>query len=182
MAMMWLILSLLSAFSQSTSDLFGKMSLRKLDEYMFVFLRGLFATITLLPAFFLVRIPQNDGIFWLAILASSGLLSVAFILYARAIKSSPLSLTIPMLAFSPLFLLLTSPLMLGEFPSSFGLIGILLIVVGTYSLGVRDVRQGWLAPFKALTREKGALMMLLVAVIYSVQANLYRAKIRPIPS
>ncbi len=93
-------------------------------------------------------------------------------------KDLPLSLTVPMLAFTPLFLLVTSPLILGELPSSIGLMGVLLIVLGTYVLSIKDVREGYLAPFKALIREKGAQMMLFVAVFFSVGANFWKVGIQ----
>ena len=63
------------------------------------------------------------------------------------------------------------PLILGEFPSLFGLIGILLIVLGAYFLSINDVRKGFLEPFKVLFREKGALLMLLSAFLFSLGSN-----------
>lgn len=96
----------------------------------------------------------------------------------RALKTSPLSLTVPMLAFTPLFLLLTSPLILGELPSFSGLIGILMIVSGTYVLSIKDVSKSYFAPFKALVKQKGPLLMLFVAIIYSITANLVKIGIQ----
>lgn len=104
--------------------------------------------------------------------------SVASILHMRAMKMTPLSLTIPMLAFTPLFLLLTSSLMLGEFPSSVGLIGILSIVLATYLLEIRNRSEGYLATFKAVIREKGSLMMLFVAIIFSIKSTLAKVGIQ----
>lgn len=89
----------------------------------------------------------------------------------KAIKISPISLTVPMLAFTPLFLLITSPLILGELPNFLGLTGILLVVSGTYTLSIKDVSKGYFAPFKTLLRNKGSLLMLFVAIIYSITAN-----------
>lgn len=176
--MLWLILSLFSALSQSTSDFFGKKCLQNLDEYVVASLRSFFSSLCLLPLLFFMEIPNLDNIFWLTTLFTGGLFSVAFILYMRAIKNSPLSLTVPMLAFTPLFLLITSPLILGEFPSFFGLTGILLIVSGTYILSIKDVSESYFAPFKALVKEKGPLAMLVVAIIFSITANLVKIGIQ----
>lgn len=172
--MLWLILSLFSALSQATRDLFSKKGLESLDEYLISFSIRLFALPFLIPLFFLTERPNVDSLFLVTLLLASGLISVASILYMRAIKMSPLSLTIPILAFTPLFLLLTSPLMLGEFPNSLGLLGILLIVVGTYTLSISDARRSYIAPFKGLLKEKGSLLMLLVSALFSIVANLIK--------
>lgn len=172
--MLWLIYSLLSAIFHSTSDLLSKKSLQNLDEYVVAFSRNFFSTVCLVPFLLLVEVPSLDNVFWLVIVSNGLLVSGTFILYMKAIKLSPLSLTIPMIAFTPLFLLVTSPLMLGEFPSVFGLMGIFLIVSGVYILSVKDVRKGFLAPFKALFTEKGVPIMLFVAFLWSIAANLFK--------
>jgi uncharacterized membrane protein len=61
---------------------------------------------------------------------------------------------------------------LGEFPDSSGLAGIMLIAFGAYMLNLKSRREGLLAPFKAIARERGSLMMIGVALIYSITANL----------
>jgi len=77
-----------------------------------------------------------------------------------------------MLAFTPLFLLITSPIILGEFPSSLGIFGIVLVVAGSYVLHLQERRKGFWEPFKNLVREKGSRYMLMVAVIFSISANM----------
>lgn len=69
---------------------------------------------------------------------------------------------------------MTSPLLIGELPSSLGFIGVLFIVVGTYFLSIRDVRFGYFAPFKALMNEKGVVLVLIVAFIFSIAINLMK--------
>lgn len=166
--MLWFVLSLLSGLSQSTRDLLSKRSLQDLDEYTVVFSRSIFSTFCLLPVFLIIRIPHLDFVFWFAVLSSAGIFAVAAVLYITAIKLSPLSLVVPLLSFTPLFLLMTSPLMLAEYPSFLGLIGILFIVCGTYFLSFKDAGRGYLAPFRALVKEKGALVMLFVAFLFCI--------------
>ncbi|MFW6111155.1 MAG: EamA family transporter [Thermoproteota archaeon] len=176
--MLWLALSLLSALAQSSRDLLSKSELQELDEYILAFSRNFFSLSLLIPLLFITGIPEVGFYFWLVTGVNSILFSAASVLYMRAIKLSPLSLTVPMLAFTPLFLLLTSPLIVGEFPNYPGLIGILFIVSGTYVLSIKDVKKGYLAPFKALGEEKGALVMLVVAVLFSLGANLFKIGIQ----
>lgn len=96
---------------------------------------------------------------------------IAVLLYVRSLRVSPLSLTVPYLSFTPAFLLITSQLMLGERPSMNGIIGIFIIVLGVYSLNLSDGKSGFFYPFRMLLREKGSIMMLMVALIYSITAN-----------
>ena len=172
--MLWLLLSLLSGLSQSSRDLFSKKVLQNLDEYIVNFSRSFFSFLCYIPFLFFIEIPTLDSYFWLIILVNGGIVSVALFLYVKAIKLSPLSITIPMLAFTPLFLLLTSPLIIGEYASFWGFIGILMIVLGAYILGIKDVQKGFLAPFKSLIKEKGALLMLIVSFLFGIGANVYK--------
>ena len=77
-----------------------------------------------------------------------------------------------MISFTPLFLLGTSPLMIEEFPSSWGLIGVVLIVIGSYVLNIHEYDHGdYLAPLKSIFKNKGTILMLSVAFIWSFTSN-----------
>ncbi|MBU1996206.1 MAG: EamA family transporter, partial [Candidatus Omnitrophica bacterium] len=99
------------------------------------------------------------------------ILTIASICFFKALKVSDMSISMPMLTFTPVFLLITSPIMLGEFPQAIGLLGILLIVAGAYVINFSDRKIGYFEPFKSLLKEKGPRYMLVVAVLYSIGAN-----------
>jgi|SRR5581483_6378081 len=96
------------------------------------------------------------------------LVSIANVLYFRALQVSPLSLCIPFLAFTPIFLIPTGFLMLGELPPAAKLLGVVLVVIGSVLLHRRLFAVGWTAPIKAIVQEKGSRYMLIVAFIFSV--------------
>lgn len=169
---MWFLLSLLTAISEATKDMFGKKGLAKVDEYLVAWGWRAFALPFLLPLLFFISIPKIDSQFWYALLIGGGLNTVTSILYMKAIKISPLSVTVPMLTFTPLFLLATSPFIVGEFPDIYGFIGVILIVAGAYLLNVQERGKGLLEPFKALLKQKGPILMLIVAFIWSVTSNI----------
>jgi hypothetical protein len=104
--------------------------------------------------------------------ASLPLELLAMWLYMQAIRESPLSLTLPYLAFTPVFNTLTGYLILGETVSWTGFSGILLVVLGAWLLNLEAAQNGaglnLLAPFRAITRERGSRLMLMVAAIYSL--------------
>lgn len=103
---------------------------------------------------------------------AAGLHVLAFILYFRAIKTADLSLVLPLISFTPLFYLFTSPVMIGEYPGPWGIAGVLLIVLGSYILNLDAKKNGLLEPFSQLIKSSGARAMLGTAVIWSITGNI----------
>lgn len=169
---MWIIYALICAFFLATSDALAKRILETEDERWVAWIRIALAVPFLLPFLFFTSVPALDRTFWIATFAALPLEILAILLYIRAIKVSPLSLTIPFLAFTPLFLVAVAYLVLGERPGTRQLVGILCIVAGGYLLNVRATKEGVLGPIRAVTREKGSLLMLLVALIFSITSTL----------
>lgn len=169
--MLWILLSFLAALCESLKDVFNKRGLKVFDEYIVSWALRFFASLFLLPLLFFIKIPELGTKFWIALAVSGTLNLIATILVVKAIKYSDLSITVPMVTFTPLFLLITSPLIVGEFPTPLGLIGVLLIVFGSYILNIKEIKNGYLAPFKAVLKEKGPKLMLAVAFIWSITSN-----------
>jgi drug/metabolite transporter (DMT)-like permease len=113
--------------------------------------------------------PIEEG-FYLAAFISVAVNMVGTTLSVKALSLSPLSLTLPFLAFTPLFMLVPSWVVLREAPDALGLTGVFLIVAGGYSMHLDKIRRGFLAPVRAIASEKGSLIMLLVAAIWSISA------------
>ncbi|MEZ2250204.1 EamA family transporter [Microcoleus sp.] len=169
--MTWLILGIFTAFFEAVKDVFGKQNLKKSDEYVVAWSLSFFSVISLTPWVIYTGIPALNSQFWVALLIGGSINAVTALLYIKAIKVSDLSLTVPLVALTPLFMLLTSPLIVGEYPKLFDYIGIFLIVSGSYLLNIKDKSQGYLAPFKALVKEPGPKLMLMVAFLWSITSN-----------
>jgi len=170
--MLWFIFAFLTALFESLKDVSSKATLKNVDEYVVSWSLRFFALPFLLPFLLFIKIPRIGDMFWVALILGGGLNVVTTILYMKAIKHSDLSITVPMVAFTPLFLLITSPLILGEFPSIPGMLGIVLIVAGSYILNIKETHKGYMEPFKALIKEKGPKLMLGVAFIWSITSNI----------
>ena len=169
--MTWLILGIFTAFFEAVKDVFGKQNLKKSDEYVVAWSLAFFSVIFLTPWVIYTGIPELNTQFWISLLIGGSINAVTTLLYIKAIKVSDLSLTVPLVALTPLFMLLTSPLIVGEYPNFFDYIGILLIVAGSYLLNIKEKSQGYLAPFKALLNEPGPKFMLIVAFLWSITSN-----------
>lgn len=169
---MWIIYALLTAFFLATSDALTKRALALRDEYFVAWARLLFALPLLLISLMFIEMPHLNRTFWLATLSALPLEISAIILYTKALKVSPISLTIPFLALTPLFLIFVSYLLLGEKVSISGGIGIFLMAIGSYTLNIHKVRQAIIEPIKAIFKEKGSVMMIIVAFIFSITSSL----------
>lgn len=169
---MWIVYSLLTALSLATSDALTKRALSSRDEYFVAWARLIFALPLLLGCLLFIEIPPLDKTFWIAVLCAIPLEIIALILYTRALKVSPMSLTMPFLALTPVFLIFISYVIVGEKVSMGGGAGIFLMAVGGYILNLHKVRKTVLEPIKALFRERGVIFIIVVAFIFSITSSL----------
>jgi drug/metabolite transporter (DMT)-like permease len=169
---MWIVYSLLTAFSLATSDALTKRELASRDEYFVAWARLVFALPVLIISLLFVEIPSLDRTFWTATICALPLEITAVILYTKALKVSPISVTVPFLALTPLFLIVMSYIVLGEKVSLTGSIGICLMAAGSYVLHIHKVSQNVFEPFRAILRDKGSVMMIAVAFIFSITSSL----------
>lgn len=177
--MLWLPFALLNAFSESVSNALGKRGALKIDILSVAWSQKFFALFILIPLAIITHsfIPVN-GTFWLALLATSALNTITSILFVKAIKDSSLSLTLPIVTLTPLFLLITSPLLIGEFPKPLGVLGILSTVVGAYILNLTQKVHGVFEPILSIYKERGSRLMLIVALIWSVTSNIDKIAVK----
>lgn len=169
---MWILYALLTAFFLATSDALTKQVLASRDEYFVAWARLLFSLPLLLISLLFIEIPSLDKTFWIAILCAMPLEITAIILYTKALKVSPMGLTMPFLALTPLFLIVTGYIFLGEKVSLAGTVGIIMMAAGSYTLNIHTITQTVFEPVKAIFREKGSVLMIIVAFIFSFTASL----------
>lgn len=169
--MLWVLYSLLSAFSWATSDVFTKKA-SKVDDYILVLSRFLYGVPFVLLLLLFTPIPKLDLVFWIVVSIDIPLEILSFILYTKAIRISPLSLAVPLISLTPVFLVFTSFVILRELPTIAGFFGILLVVVGAYILNLNGLGKGVLEPFKLIFKEKGCVYMMIAAFLFSIDSTL----------
>lgn len=168
--MSWILFAGLSALFESLKDLISKRSLLWINPYLVAWSLVLFALPLLWPMIWIQGFPTFGDRFLTALWFGGGINVIAMTLYIRAIQLSDLSLTVPLITLTPLFLLLTSPLIVREYPTPSDILGILLIVTGAYCLNIRGQFKTFWSPFVSLWRDRGARTMLLVAFMWSFSA------------
>ena len=169
--MIGVILSVVAGFFDSIFYAVLK-KLSNIDIYTKIVLLNITTVPFLALGFIFFDIPKTTPMFYLVIFINIIIFFLAQMLMIKSLEMSNLSISIPMLSFTPIFLLLTSYLMLNEFPTLAGLLGVLLVVLGSYVLNIHEANQGYLEPIKSLFRNKGIFYMVIVAFLYSLCANL----------
>jgi drug/metabolite transporter (DMT)-like permease len=90
------------------------------------------------------------------------------LLFFRAMQVSPISLCMPYVSFTPVFLIFTGYLINGEQVSPAAIVGVLLIFIGSMVMHRALWERGWLEPVKAIYRERGCLFMLIAGFIMAI--------------
>ncbi len=173
----WLFLGLAAALGDAGADAVTKRQLTHLSPYVMGLARFLFAVPFLILVALGLSWPALDSTFWWVVAAMVPLEVTATLMYMQALRVCHLSLCIPFLAFTPVFMILTGQVFLGEELGGWGIVGVLLIAGGSYILSLGSEEAGIWGPFRALARERGAWLMLGVAAIYSCTAALFKKAI-----
>ncbi len=122
-------------------------------------------------------VPPLDLIFVAVALLEVITFALSSVLYVQAVALSPLSLTVPYLALTPVVSALVAAAVLGEIPDPRGWAGITLTVIGAILLHMGpgiNLLQLLRAPF----REPGSRRMLVVALTWGVTTTLDKIAIR----
>src|SRR3989339_358184 len=121
---------------------------------------------------------------WLFPVLATGVLNIG-IMFAktRARALEDVSLVTPIDSTTPAVVIVTAMVIVGEYPTTLGWIGIWVLVVGTYILNIQELRQQllekqavtgpawkkelrvWLAPFLALNKSAGIRWAFLAVIL-----------------
>ncbi len=183
--MHWLSLSLICAFCLASSDAAAKHWLRAAGTRELVVIRLGLSGLLLTPWVLTFDLPPLPGVFWGWLALLIPLEIAAMLLYMKSIRDYPLALTVPYLAFTPVLVIATGWVVLGETASAQGILGILLVVLGSWLLNFEWTDQltarTLLAPLRAIVVNPGSRMMLAAASIYAVTSVAGKAAMQWMP-
>ena len=167
------------AVQRVTIKLTGRLHNFALLAFGYFFALPIYAVLLLIPIDSVATgFPKILPAFWWAVGRHLALFIPASILTVEAHRRSPFILTASYLSLTPLFLLVTSPWMGTGRATGLGIVGVVSIVAGVYLLNtgeafLREKRlPDFLAPFRALARERGSQFMILVSLLFAFTANL----------
>jgi drug/metabolite transporter (DMT)-like permease len=167
----WFLPAVLTAFFYGVQSAYLKGVLPDADKQLVAWGIFFFSLPVYLGMLYVGGMPEVSTKFWLAFSVSLGINLIAWPLFVRSIQLSDISLVMPLVAFTPVFILGVEFVVLGAVPQGLGLVGILLIVLGAYVLNVRKGMGGIFEPLTSLARNRGAVLMLIVAALWSISAT-----------
>ena len=170
--MLWVILAIIGAISNAAYFIIVKNHIRKNRDPVILTALGFFFSAVLLLVVSAARgFPAIGPDYCYAVIISGILNIIGLSLIFRAMESSDISLSMPMLSFTPVFLIITSYLLLQEVPSVAGSIGICIIVSGSYVLNISSEHQHFLEPVRSMVQNRGSWYMLIVAFLFAASIN-----------
>lgn len=166
---MWFFLALFFALWTSIATSIWKRVLRDVSPAVMGGVAGIFVA----PFLFLIilstgGIPRVDEVFWLSAFMSGFLNVFASLASFTAIKHAPISLLAPMGSFNPVFTTLFAFMALSEVPSGLKVIGIVVVVVGSYLLNASEIKSSLFKPFIVLFSNRYVLLFLAANLIWAI--------------
>ncbi len=105
--------------------------------------------------------------YWLPGILNAAIGLIANLLFIAALRRSPLSLMVPMLAIVPVFVVLFAGVILGEWPTPHQALGIFLVALGLFAVFIPGSAAHPIAVLKHLGAQAGTRPMLGVIVLWS---------------
>jgi drug/metabolite transporter (DMT)-like permease len=165
--MSWYYYALAAATAIIIRDLAHKKALHYEHTLEMLVTRGLFLIPLLLCLSFFIDISLPLGTLPL-IYGVSLLMTAGILLRVRGLRHLDVGKAAPLQNLNPLFLLLIAGIFLGEMPTPVQLIGILLILAGTYYIEGSKEFTGFLGPIKHLKHDKYAWLIIAAALFLSM--------------
>jgi drug/metabolite transporter (DMT)-like permease len=169
--MLWVFLAVIGAVANAAYYIIVRNHIRTLDPRILTLLGFTFAAFLLLVISAARGLPVIGPAYYSAVVISGILNIIGLSLIFRAMESSDLSLSMPMLSFTPAFLIGTSYLLLHEIPSAAGMSGICIIVGGSYVLNISEEHEHLLDPVRSMVQNRGSWYMLVVAFLFAASIN-----------
>jgi len=164
--MTWFILSLSAAFFSSSLSAWLKKHFSDLSHFelaicpLFYSIPPLFITYLMIPK------PEIEREYWYSLALLIPFQTVGFFCQMIAIHIAPLSLTMPFLAFTPAFVMITGAVFLNETLNAWGILGIIAIIAGAYILHIDLKDRRMLTTISSMFKNFGSLIMLVAAFCY----------------
>lgn len=160
--LLWFLFALLSALGFSTYNALNKYATRFWPRPVILLVTFFIASAVLFIIAFLRGLPTIGEGFLIGVAGTAIFNIIAWPILLRAYQIGELSSVFPMLLLTPIFMLGTSFIILGELPTTSGVIGMVITLVGL-----------WIVSWYGVGKEggRGILLGLLVAFLFSFSAN-----------
>jgi drug/metabolite transporter (DMT)-like permease len=170
-----------AAMFLSLSGIASKEALKNEHSLDFSLVANAIGLILILPAAFFVSLAVSSemlGVIYVGALFGS----ISNYLTFKALRHMEISVVMPLMNLTVIFTLLFGMLFVAEFPSSFALLGIFLIVVGGYILQLNQAPLDWRYPFRELKYSRYQHILFFGIICLSLAMVLGRIALKEVPS
>lgn len=175
---MWVPYALFYAAWSAISNIYVKKLTQTITPLHTTILMAAFSLPFMVPVILLTGgFPHATPNLFYLMMGSALLDTFAFAMAYQAIKTSPLSLIVPLSSFSPALTTLIAFIFLKEAPGLIKILGILFVVVGVYFLNLTDRKKGILHPFTSLTKNRGVQLFSAAFVLWAITPVIQKAAI-----
>ena len=166
---MWILLALGAALLASFNPIISKRLLADTDVSVVAWAGQAFGLplLALNLLLFFGPLPRVDAWFFVGILGSAFLNTLAHLSAIQALKEADASLVAPLFVFSPAITLLVSSISLREIPTTIPLIGVGFMILGAYLLSLSSWREA-LAPMRAALHQKALWLAVAASVLWGL--------------
>jgi drug/metabolite transporter (DMT)-like permease len=174
---MWIIYSLFGAFFQASEMAIKKKALQTKGANNFIAFAA-FSLAALLFAIFILfqsgsLVPEHalSSRFWIGIAATVTVNVVATYFLYKALDFSELSYLMPFMTLTSLTIIIPPMFLFHEYPSPFGLIGILVVVMGAFMMDYKKAKVTEAEILVHKQNRKGLLYFLVTAACYTISPS-----------
>lgn len=174
-------LALSAGSAKAVKNITTKIATTETDEYVTGWSFRAVSALILVPVavLFSTATLTFELIFWGPLIVNALAVAVITVIRTRAFRLTDVSVVSPLFALTPVVVAIPAWFLLDQSPSAVGLVGLLLIVIGTYLLQSDPSDTALLEPLHRLRSDRGvqyaALSILLIAVIPSLDTIGIRA-------
>lgn len=168
--MLWFWLSLASALFGAVDIALNKKALHKVSPATLNWSLYVLSLPVLLILALREDIPTINSMFWISVFGSAITFALGKNIIYDALKNGLISKIIPLTSFTSIFTYILALMFLGENLRFLPVLGLFLIVIGSYILNVDQAREDIFKPFKLLFASKSSLIFMLALILTSTTA------------
>lgn len=163
----WFIIAFISAILSAASTIFEKKVLFKIDAFTFSLLNSVFNLFFTIPFIFLANYSSVTYNGLNILFFKTVLNSAAFYFVMLSLKNLEISKALPLLVLTPGFVALFGFIILGEPLNMYQLMGMFMLLLGTYILEMQAKDDFW-EPFKVFLKHKNYRYVIAALSLFTI--------------
>ncbi len=171
---MWFVFAFAAAIFATLERTLMKSAVVTATDRTIVYTRYLVASGIAVGMLLFIPVPSIAPAFYPSALFGCLADVAAIVFMSRSLRHSSMSRVVPLLSFTPVFLLFSGFIVLGETPSLLGIIGVVIVVSGSYVLHIERSQQSLWQPLHLLLQDRGARYMFITAFCFSIAVPFFK--------